>query len=99
MHPPLPPYIKRQISITPKSIRVELGGRAEIICNVNATPVAKISWLKNGIPLVANPPVVITVDDKVLIAHVTMQDMANYTCVAENIAGKRVSDPVSLTVF
>ncbi|XP_021701483.1 netrin receptor unc-5 [Aedes aegypti] len=92
-------YIKRQISITPKSIRVELGGRAEIICNVNATPVAKISWLKNGIPLVANPPVVITVDDKVLIAHVTMQDMANYTCVAENIAGKRVSDPVSLTVF
>ncbi|KXJ73695.1 hypothetical protein RP20_CCG015237 [Aedes albopictus] len=28
-----------------------------------------------------------------------MQDMANYTCVAENIAGKRVSDPVSLTVY
>lgn len=25
--------------------------------------------------------------------------MANYTCVAENIAGKRVSDPVSLTVY
>ncbi|XP_058449824.1 netrin receptor unc-5-like [Malaya genurostris] len=92
-------YIKRQISITPKSVRVELGGRAEIICSVNATPVAKISWHKNGIPLVANPPVVITVEDKVLIAHVTMQDMANYTCVAENIAGKRVSDPVSLTVY
>lgn len=25
--------------------------------------------------------------------------MANYTCVAENIAGKRLSDPVSLTVY
>ncbi|XP_055644586.1 netrin receptor UNC5C-like [Toxorhynchites rutilus septentrionalis] len=92
-------YIKRQISISPKSVRVELGGRAELICSVNATPVAKIAWYKNGIPLVPNPPVVITVEDKVLIAHVTMQDMANYTCVAENIAGKRVSEPVSLTVY
>ncbi|XP_055600862.1 netrin receptor unc-5-like [Uranotaenia lowii] len=92
-------YIKRQISIAPKSIRVELGGQAQIVCNVNATPVAKISWLKNGVPLVPNPPVVITVEDKVLIAQVTMQDMANYTCVAENIAGKRISDPVTLTVY
>lgn len=25
--------------------------------------------------------------------------MANYTCVAENIAGKRLSEPVSLTVY
>lgn len=25
--------------------------------------------------------------------------MANYTCVAENIAGKRTADPVSLTVY
>ncbi|XP_055548298.1 netrin receptor unc-5-like [Wyeomyia smithii] len=92
-------YIKRQISISPKTVRVEMGGRAEIVCNVNATPVAKINWHKNGAPLVGNPPMLITVEDKVLIAHVTMQDMANYTCVAENIAGKRVSDPVSFTVY
>lgn len=25
--------------------------------------------------------------------------MANYTCVAENLAGKRMSDPALLTVF
>lgn len=25
--------------------------------------------------------------------------MANYTCIAENLAGKRISDPALLTVF
>lgn len=28
-----------------------------------------------------------------------LQDMSNYTCVAENIAGKRLSEPVSVTVY
>lgn len=27
------------------------------------------------------------------------QDMANYSCVAENIAGKRISEPALLTVY
>jgi hypothetical protein len=27
------------------------------------------------------------------------QDMGNYTCEAENIVGKRYSDPVSFTVY
>lgn len=32
-------------------------------------------------------------------ALVYFQDMANYTCIAENIAGKKMSDAVSLTVY
>uniref|UniRef100_U5EYZ9 Netrin receptor UNC5 n=1 Tax=Corethrella appendiculata TaxID=1370023 RepID=U5EYZ9_9DIPT len=92
-------YIKKQITISPKNVRVEVGGRAEITCNVNATPAAKISWFKNNLPLITNPSIVVTAEDSVLIAHATMQDMGNYTCVAENIAGKRVSDPVSFTVY
>lgn len=91
--------IKKQISISPKIVRVATGGRAELNCNVNATPPAKVVWQKNGISVQANPPFVLLADNSLLIARVEIQDMANYTCVAENIAGKRVSDPVPIAVY
>uniref|UniRef100_A0A182NAQ5 Ig-like domain-containing protein n=1 Tax=Anopheles dirus TaxID=7168 RepID=A0A182NAQ5_9DIPT len=91
--------IKKQISISPKIVRVATGGRAELNCIANAAPAAKVVWLKNGVPVQANPPFVLLADNSLLIARVEIQDMANYTCVAENIAGKRVSDPVSIAVY
>ncbi|XP_053675531.1 netrin receptor unc-5-like [Anopheles nili] len=91
--------IKKQISISPKTVRVGTGGRAELSCIAPATPVAKVAWLKNGVPVQPNPPFVLLTDSTLLIARVEIQDMANYTCVAENIAGKRVSEPVPIIVF
>ncbi|XP_050076672.1 netrin receptor unc-5-like isoform X1 [Anopheles maculipalpis] len=91
--------IKKQISISPKIVRVATGGRAELNCIANATPAAKVVWLKNGAPVQANPPFVLLADNSLLIARVEIQDMANYTCVAENIVGKRVSEPVPITVY
>uniref|UniRef100_A0A4Y0BGR4 Netrin receptor UNC5 n=1 Tax=Anopheles funestus TaxID=62324 RepID=A0A4Y0BGR4_ANOFN len=91
--------IKKQISISPKIVRVATGGQAELNCIANATPAAKVVWLKNGVPVQANPPFVLLPESSLLIARVELQDMANYTCVAENIAGKRVSEPVPITVY
>ncbi|XP_035795780.1 netrin receptor unc-5-like isoform X2 [Anopheles albimanus] len=91
--------IKKQINISPKSVRVSTGGRAELVCNTNAIPAAKVIWQKNGVAVKANPPYVLISEYSLLIARVEMQDMANYTCIAENIAGKRVSEPVPITVF
>ncbi|ETN67894.1 hypothetical protein AND_000278 [Anopheles darlingi] len=91
--------IKKQINISPKSVRVSTGGRAELVCNTNAIPAAKVIWQKNGVTVKANPPYVLIGEYSLLIARVEMQDMANYTCIAENIAGKRVSEPVPITVF
>lgn len=34
-----------------------------------------------------------------IVSGFLFQDMANYTCVAENLAGKRISGPALLTVF
>uniref|UniRef100_A0A182Q419 Ig-like domain-containing protein n=1 Tax=Anopheles farauti TaxID=69004 RepID=A0A182Q419_9DIPT len=91
--------IKKPISISPKIVRVATGGRAELNCITNATPAAKIVWLKNSVPVQANPPFVLLTDSSMLIGRVEIQDMANYTCVAENIAGKRVSEPVPIIVY
>uniref|UniRef100_A0A182LTY4 Ig-like domain-containing protein n=1 Tax=Anopheles culicifacies TaxID=139723 RepID=A0A182LTY4_9DIPT len=91
--------IKKQISISPKIVHVAKGGQTKLHCIVNATPAAKVVWLKNGVPVQANPPYVLLEDISLLLAQVELQDMANYTCVAENIAGKRVSEPVPITVY
>jgi len=38
-------------------------------------------------------------DGHLLIGRARLSDQANYTCVAENIAGKRQTEPVQLTVY
>lgn len=58
-----------------------------------------VTWLKNGIPLQPDLSVVLTANNGLLFKHVSIQDMANYTCVAENLAGRRTSDPADLTIF
>uniref|UniRef100_A0A182SRU2 Ig-like domain-containing protein n=1 Tax=Anopheles maculatus TaxID=74869 RepID=A0A182SRU2_9DIPT len=65
--------IKKQISISPKIVRVATGGRAELNCIANATPAAKVVWLKNGVPVQANPPFVLLADNSLLIARVEIQ--------------------------
>ncbi|XP_050077188.1 netrin receptor unc-5-like [Anopheles maculipalpis] len=91
--------IKKQISISPKILRVASGGRAELDCIANATPAAKVEWRRNGVPVKHNPPFVVLTESSLLISRVDLQDMANYTCVAENIAGKRVSEPALIVVY
>ena len=54
-------------------MRVELGGRAEMSCNISATPEAVIAWKKNGQSINANPPILTTTEGNLLIAHATLQ--------------------------
>ncbi|CAD7076930.1 unnamed protein product [Hermetia illucens] len=93
-------YIRKTFTISPTSIRAQLGGRAELQCSApSALPPAKIAWYKNNVPITPEHPIVITPEGSLHIEQISLQDMANYTCVAENIAGKRTSDPAALTVY
>lgn len=59
--------------VSPQSIRVEAGGRAEITCSPpNGVPKPKILFLKNGSPLIQDASVMVTSEGSVLITHASM---------------------------
>ncbi|CAG9560766.1 unnamed protein product [Danaus chrysippus] len=93
-------YLKKQFVLSPSPTSVEAGSAASLRCSPPAgAPTPRISWLKHGMPLQPDHNVLISAEGNLLITRATQQDMANYSCVAENIAGKRVSEAATLTVY
>ncbi|KAJ0179671.1 hypothetical protein K1T71_004262 [Dendrolimus kikuchii] len=93
-------YLKKPFAVSPSSTSVEAGAAASLRCSPPAAaPPPRISWLKHGSPLQQDHNAQITAEGNLLISRATLQDMANYSCVAENIAGKRISEPALLTVY
>ena len=60
----------------------------------------QISWLKNGMELVAGREknFLQAADGHLIIVQVRQEDVANYSCVAENLVNRRVSQPARLEV-
>ncbi|XP_028167375.1 netrin receptor unc-5-like [Ostrinia furnacalis] len=86
-------YIKKQFTQQPQSATVEAGRGVTFRCvPPAAAPPATISWTRNGVVIEAT-------DETLVLPKVGLQDMANYTCVAENIAGRRESDVAVLAVY
>ncbi|XP_047020770.1 netrin receptor UNC5B-like [Helicoverpa zea] len=93
-------YIKKQFSVAPQSQLVKQYTSVTFRCEPPpAAPFVQIYWLKNGAPIVVDDNVQVSKEGDLLIKQATLLDMANYTCVAENLAGKRISEPALLTVF
>ncbi|XP_055917362.1 netrin receptor unc-5 isoform X2 [Eupeodes corollae] len=93
-------YIRKQFAVSPTSLRVEIGSRAELHCKPpNGIPSPTIQWYKNDFPILDVEGIEITADKSLVLNKVSLQDMANYTCYAENIAGKRISDSAVLIVY
>lgn len=93
-------YIKKHFTVAPQSQLVKQYSPVSFRCEPPpAAPFAQLYWLKNGAPVVVDDNVQISKDGDLAIKQATLLDMANYTCVAENLAGKRISEPALLTVF
>lgn len=65
-------------------------------------PAPAVSWLQNGKPI--DPAVdknFIVSDEgrKMIVVAARLADSANYTCVADNVASKRFSEPATITVY
>lgn len=50
-------------------------------------------------PIEPDNNMIVSSEGNLLIGQARLQDTANYTCVAENVAAKRLSDPALLTVY
>ncbi|OWR44739.1 netrin receptor UNC5C like protein [Danaus plexippus plexippus] len=86
-------YIKKQFSQQPQSVTAEAGRQVTFHCSPPpSAPPATIKWIRNGLTIEPT-------DETLVLPRVGIQDMANYTCIAENIAGRRESDVAVLSVY
>ncbi|XP_026318665.1 netrin receptor UNC5C-like isoform X2 [Hyposmocoma kahamanoa] len=86
-------YIKKQFVQQPQSVTVEAGRSVTFRCvPPPAAPAVTLKWTRNGVTIEPN-------DEILVLPKVGLQDMANYTCIAENVAGRRESDVAVLSVY
>ncbi|XP_015605954.1 netrin receptor UNC5C isoform X3 [Cephus cinctus] len=94
-------YLRKQFESPPYSMSVEAGQSAELRCLPPVgVPPPRVYWLRNGAPLdVDTDTLLVSSEGHLLLGQAKLTHQANYTCVAENIAAKRLSEPASLTVY
>lgn len=92
--------MKKNFEINPVPSRVELGQQLELRCvPPGGVPPPRIYWLKNGQPLQADTAILVSTEGHLLIGQARPEDTGNYTCVAENIAAKRLAQPALIKVY
>ena len=79
--------------ITPNTTRMTLveGGTLNISCSSNSVPAAGVKWINGSNSTITN--------SSVLFINSTMrQDSGIYYCIAANIFGSSLSDPIDIVV-
>ncbi|XP_076282804.1 netrin receptor UNC5C isoform X3 [Lasioglossum baleicum] len=94
-------YLKKQFESPPYSVSVEAGQSTELRCLPPVgIPSPRVYWLRNNVPVdIESDTLLVSSEGHLLVGQAKLSHQANYTCVAENIAAKRLSEPVSLTVY
>lgn len=94
--------LKRQFEVPPYSQQVARGSQVEMRCHPpRGRPPPKTYWKFNGrtINTDIDKNFMITGEGHLILVSARLTDTGNYTCVAENIANMRFSDPATMTVY
>ncbi|NXW73911.1 HMCN1 protein, partial [Hirundo rustica] len=82
-------YVPPDIVGEEQNVSVLLGQALELRCRGSAVPPPRLTWLRDGRPLLEKPGLSISGDGSVLkIEGAQVQDAGRYTCEATNVAGK-----------
>ncbi|KAK4045774.1 hypothetical protein OUZ56_033738 [Daphnia magna] len=95
--------IRKHFTENPYSRSVELERQVELRCLApEGIPPPDVTWQKNGVPVEPKREgsnLIVSSEGHLLVVQARLADMGNYTCVSENVAGKRISDTAILTVL
>ena len=95
--------VRKHITKNPYSKSVELERQIELRCLApEGIPPPDVTWLRNGVgvePKKEGSNLIVSSEGHLLVVQARLADVGNYTCVSENVAGKRLSDTAVLTVF
>lgn len=92
--------LQKQFLTVPHPDRIEANHQVEMQClPPPGVPTPTVRWLKNGALVEPDANVIISSEGHLLIGQARLRDSANYSCVAENLAAKRVTRPVQLLVY
>uniref|UniRef100_A0A7E4UX97 Netrin receptor UNC5 n=1 Tax=Panagrellus redivivus TaxID=6233 RepID=A0A7E4UX97_PANRE len=95
-------YIRKQFHMMPTFERVPEGHTVQLTCTPpDADPKADVIWMKNGAEIKPNddPNLIIANDGNLIISAPRLSDSGHYHCEARNIANKRVTEDVEITVY
>ncbi|XP_063981809.1 netrin receptor UNC5C isoform X2 [Diachasmimorpha longicaudata] len=100
-------YLKKQFESPPYSVSVEDGQSTELRClPPPGVPTPRVYWMRNGVVINGGEEkselgnsILISSEGHLMIGQAKLIHQANYTCVAENIAAKRLSTPAAITVY
>lgn len=83
-------YVRPYFTNLQTDIRVIEGDRATLDCNVEAKPLAQITWLRAGRPLdlAAQNFILSPRGHRLMILSAKRTDAGSYSCVAKNAAGE-----------
>jgi len=61
----------------------------------------QIFWLRNGerLNVAQDTNLIISNDGNLIISQARLSDVGNYSCGAQNVVGRRLSDPALLSVY
>ena len=95
--------MKRDFETPPYSSQMEVGKQGQLICHPpRGKPQASVlGWLRNGVRLEPSKETnfIVSTDGSLLILQARLEDSANYSCVAGNVAKQRTSPPALVTVY